>query len=92
MIEFKKQCPKCGKDQIYKSNGKLLRAIRENSNCRECRYKCCKHSKETRDKIGQYNKDLVRQSKIIQLLQPKAFWRYNSTTKTLTNVIGKGVK
>jgi hypothetical protein len=29
---------------------------------------------------------LVRQNKIIEMLKPKAFWRYNSV-----NVIGKGV-
>lgn len=32
-------------------------------------------------------KDLVRQQKIISLLHPKKFWRYNSVNKTFRNVL-----
>jgi len=41
-------------------------------------------------KLNQQLKDLVRQNKIIEMLKPKAFWRYDVTNKTLKNVIGKG--
>ena len=36
-------------------------------------------------------KDLVRQQKIIEILKPKKFWRYNSIYKTWENVL-KGLK
>jgi len=39
---------------------------------------------------AQQKKDLERQYKIIKMLKPKAFWRYNSINKTFKNVIGEG--
>lgn len=38
---------------------------------------------------SQQEKDLTRQQKIIASLKPKKFWRYNSTTKQWTNVLGE---
>ena len=35
----------------------------------------------------QKEKDLVRQQRIIELLKPKKFWRYNSANKTINNVL-----
>lgn len=37
--------------------------------------------------IGQKQKDLYRQQKIIELLKPNKFWRYNSENKTIKNVL-----
>lgn len=39
-------------------------------------------------KYYQKEKDKLRQQKIIDILKPKKFWRYNSITKTFTNVVG----
>ena len=33
--------------------------------------------------------DLLRQSKIIEILKPKRFWRYDSVNKTFINVVGE---
>ena len=38
--------------------------------------------------IGQQKRDLMRQQKIIDILNPKKFWRYNSVNKQWTNIIG----
>lgn len=38
-------------------------------------------------KSSQKKKDLVRQNRIIETLNPKKFWRYDSVSKTITNVI-----
>lgn len=40
-------------------------------------------------KISQKRKDLVRQQKIIDALQPIKFWRYNAKTKSFCNVKGQ---
>jgi len=37
---------------------------------------------------SQQQKDLVRQQKIIDILQPKKFWRYDAVNKWCKNVIG----
>lgn len=37
--------------------------------------------------IGQQQKDLIRQQKIIDILHPKKFWRYNSENKSFQNVL-----
>jgi hypothetical protein len=37
--------------------------------------------------MGQKQKDLIRQQKIINILHPKKFWRYNSVTKSCKNVL-----
>jgi hypothetical protein len=37
----------------------------------------------------QKEKDLVRQQKIIEILKPKKFWRYDGVTKSFTEVIGE---
>jgi len=37
---------------------------------------------------NQKEKDLIRQNKIIELLHPKKFWRYNAVNQTWKNVIG----
>ena len=39
------------------------------------------------NKFGQKEKDLIRQQKIINILKPKKFWRYNSITKQCKNVL-----
>ena len=39
----------------------------------------------------QQQKDLVRQQKIIDILQPKKFWRYDAANKQWKNVLGSGV-
>lgn len=36
----------------------------------------------------QHKKDLIRQNKIIDILNPKKFWRYNSVNKTFSNILG----
>ena len=36
----------------------------------------------------QKEKDLIRQQKIIDILKPKKFWRYDSINKNFYNVIG----
>ncbi len=38
-------------------------------------------------KINQKQKDLVRQNKIIEILRPKKFWRYDSTNKKFKSII-----
>ena len=38
-------------------------------------------------KFGWIKKDLVRQNKIIELLKPKKFWRYDAVNKTWRNII-----
>jgi hypothetical protein len=35
----------------------------------------------------QKEKDLVRQQKIIEILKPKKFWRYDSTNKEFKNIL-----
>ena len=37
--------------------------------------------------IGQQKKDSIREQKIINALQPKEFWRYDSGTKTTKNIL-----
>ena len=39
------------------------------------------------NKLGQKNKDLIRQRKIINILKPNKFWRYNSVNKEFRNVL-----
>ena len=39
------------------------------------------------NKLNQQQKDLIRQNKIIELLKPKKFWRYNAVNKTCKNVL-----
>jgi len=36
---------------------------------------------------GQKQKDFIRQQKIVEFLRPKKFWRYDSETKTIKNVL-----
>ena len=36
---------------------------------------------------NQKEKDLIRQNKIVNILMPKKFWRYNSETKTIKNIL-----
>jgi hypothetical protein len=43
---------------------------------------------EYHSKPYQQKKDLVRQNKIIYILKPNKFWRYNSTNKQFKNVLG----
>lgn len=38
-------------------------------------------------KIRQKQKNLIRQKKIIDILKPKKFWRYNSELNTTENVV-----
>ena len=38
-------------------------------------------------KLGQINKDLIRQNKIIDILKPKKFWRYDVVNKKMINVL-----
>ena len=38
-------------------------------------------------RLGQKQKDLVRQQKIIEILNPKKFWRYDAERKQFKNVI-----
>jgi hypothetical protein len=38
---------------------------------------------------SQKQKDLIRQLKIIDILKPKKFWRYNAKNKTIENVLTK---
>ncbi len=40
------------------------------------------------DKSYQQKKDLVRQSRIIHILSPKKFWRYNKNQKSFRQIIG----
>jgi hypothetical protein len=37
-------------------------------------------------RLGQRKKDLVRQQKIIEILKPKKFWRYNSEDKQFKSI------
>lgn len=39
MLEYKKICPKCGREQIYSSKSNLKRALEENSVCNHCQSK-----------------------------------------------------
>ena len=39
-------------------------------------------------KLGQKKRDLVRQQKIINILHPKKFWRYDTAHKNCENVLG----
>ena len=39
------------------------------------------------NRLGQKEKDLIRQNKIIEILHPKKFWRYNAVNKTLKNIL-----
>ena len=38
--------------------------------------------------VGQQKRDLIRQQKIIDILHPKKFWRYDSKNKSFQNVLG----
>ena len=38
-------------------------------------------------KLGQKQKDLLRQNKIIEILRPKKFWRYDSVNKQFKSII-----
>ena len=38
-------------------------------------------------KSKQQKKDLIRQNKIIDILKPKKFWRYDTVNKKLRNVL-----
>ena len=38
-------------------------------------------------RLGQKEKDLIRQNKIIDILHPKKFWRYDVVNKTTVNVL-----
>jgi hypothetical protein len=38
-------------------------------------------------KLSQQKKDFIRQNKVIDILKPKKFWRYNSITKQFRNVL-----
>jgi hypothetical protein len=38
---------------------------------------------------SQKEKDLIRQNKIIEILKPKKFWRYDSVNKKFTEIIGE---
>jgi hypothetical protein len=38
-------------------------------------------------RFGQLQKDILRQQKIIDILKPKKFWRYDSVNKTFRNVL-----
>lgn len=40
-------------------------------------------------KANQFQRDILRQQRIIDILHPKKFWRYNSITKQWKNVIGE---
>jgi len=40
------------------------------------------------NKGHQQQKDLIRQQKIIDILKPKKFWRYNAVKKQCKNVLG----
>lgn len=40
-------------------------------------------------KLSQKQKDLVRQTKIIDILKPNKFWRYDAVNKKCKNVIGE---
>ena len=44
-----------------------------------------KHSEETKWK----QKDLIRQNKIIDILKPNKFWRYDAVNKQCKNVLEK---
>lgn len=37
--------------------------------------------------LGQQKKDRIRETKIIDALQPKKFWRFDSETKTMKNIL-----
>jgi very-short-patch-repair endonuclease len=41
-------------------------------------------------KPSQQKKDLIRQKKIINILNPKKFWRFDAITKQVTNVLKEG--
>ena len=38
--------------------------------------------------LRQKERDLVRQNKIVEILNPKRFWRYDVVNKQWTNVVG----
>ena len=38
---------------------------------------------------NQKQKDLIRQNKIIEILKPRKFWRYDSVNKKFKNILGK---
>lgn len=40
-------------------------------------------------RFGQREKDLIRQQKIIDILKPKRFWRFDSESKQIKNAIGE---
>jgi len=40
------------------------------------------------NRMGQRTRDLIRQNKIISILHPKKFWRYNAVNKQWNNVMG----
>ena len=39
------------------------------------------------NRLGQKEKDLIRQQKIIDILKPKKFWRYNKNLKNFSQII-----
>ncbi len=50
--QYKRNCPKCGKELFYIKKSKLNQSIRENRRCRSCVGKLHKHAEETKKKIS----------------------------------------
>ncbi len=81
---YKKSCPICEKDQIYKNEFELKRATRKNTNCNSCAQKKCqggekngmfgrKHSEETKRKI--------REKRANQIFTEESFKKMSETHK-----------
>ena len=54
--QYKRNCPKCGKELNYTQKGKLNQSIRENRNCHSCASKLHKHTEEVKQKISNSQK------------------------------------
>ena len=105
-MNYKRNCPSCGKEIFHATSHILNQSIKGGRVCKSCAKRSTKNHNygkkfsydsdynvviefdgKYHKKPSQKRKDLIRQSKIINNLHPKKFWRYNSVDKTITNVV-----
>ncbi len=79
MNVYQRECPCCKTTQIFNSRQGLWMAKKYNI--------VLEYDSKYHQKINQKQKDLVRQNKIIEILRPNKFWRYDSTNKKFKSII-----
>lgn len=73
-----KKCPDCGiAITLDSSNRSTIDSFKLNKRLGRSCGKCA----------GSKQKDMIREKKIMDILKPKAFWRYNSVDKIFINKV-----